>query len=63
MNDKVIIDIQKLKKDYGQGPERTEVLKGISVEIYRNDFTVIMGSSGSGKSTFLYCVSGVEWMG
>lgn len=60
MNSEVVIDINELKKDYQRGAEKTEVLKGITVEILDKDFTVIMGSSGSGKSTFLYCISGMD---
>lgn len=43
-------------KIYGE----TTVLQGISLELYRGDFTVIMGSSGSGKSTLLYVLSGMD---
>ena len=32
----------------------------MNVEIYKGDFTVIMGSSGVGKSTLLYCLSGMD---
>lgn len=57
MENKVIIEVKALRKDYQQG---TEVLKGITIEIFDKDFTVIMGNSGSGKSTFLYCISGMD---
>lgn len=40
--------------------EETKVLQGISLELYKDDFTVIMGPSGSGKSTLLYAVSGMD---
>lgn len=61
MSKKVILKVENLKKGYSmQHLEETLVLKGITVEIYEKDFTVIMGSSGSGKSTFLYCVSGMD---
>ena len=36
------------------------VLKGISLDIEDNDFVVILGASGSGKSTFLNVISGLE---
>lgn len=38
----------------------TTVLQGVSLEVYKGDFTVIMGASGSGKSTLLYALSGMD---
>jgi len=60
MEKQAIIKISNLKKNYKQGKDETQVLKEVNVTIYRNDFTIIMGNSGSGKSTFLYCVSGMD---
>lgn len=36
------------------------VLKNIDLELYKGDFTVIMGASGAGKSTLLYALSGMD---
>jgi putative ABC transport system ATP-binding protein len=36
------------------------VLKNLDIDIYENDFTVIMGASGAGKSTLLYALSGMD---
>jgi putative ABC transport system ATP-binding protein len=55
-----ILKINELKKNYSLQSEETPVLKGITTDIYEKDFTIIMGNSGSGKSTFLYCVSGMD---
>ena len=52
----IIFQGTNMVKTYGE----TTVLHGISLELYRGDFAVIMGSSGSGKSTFLYAVSGMD---
>lgn len=60
MERKIILKVKDLKKRYSLQAEDTFVLKGISVDVFEKDFTVIMGSSGSGKSTFLYCVSGMD---
>lgn len=49
-----------IKKSYGSGASRCEVLKGIDLEIEKGDFTVIVGASGSGKSTLLSVLSGLE---
>lgn len=35
-------------------------MQGISLELYKGNFTVIMGSSGSGKSPLLYVISGMN---
>ena len=47
---------KSLTKNFGG----TSVLQGIDVDIYAGDFTVIMGSSGTGKSTLLYGLSGMD---
>lgn len=49
-----------LKKSYGAGENRTEVIKGIDIKIYDGDFVAILGASGSGKSTLLNVLSGLE---
>ena len=50
------LDIKELHKTFGQN----EVLKGISLEAHKGDVVSIIGSSGSGKSTFLRCVNLLE---
>ena len=49
-----ILQGEKITKVFFQGKTETKVLDGIDIEIYENDFTVIMGPSGAGKSTLLY---------
>ncbi len=55
-----MIRIENLYKAYGNGSSKNEVLKGISLDIKDGDFMVILGASGSGKSTFLNVISGLE---
>lgn len=55
-----MINAIKLKKSYGIGENRTEVLKGIDIKISDGDFVAILGASGSGKSTLLNVLSGLE---
>ena len=55
-----MIKVNNVYKSYGSGDVKTTVLVGISVEIENGDFAVILGASGSGKSTFLNVVSGLE---
>lgn len=56
-----MIEVKEIKKAYGTGESRFQVLKGISIEIQDGEFTVILGASGSGKSTFLNVISGLEY--
>lgn len=49
-----------LKKSYGAGESRTEVIKSIDIKISDRDFVAILGASGSGKSTLLNVLSGLE---
>lgn len=55
-----MIDVREVTKSYGSGGNRYQVLKGISLKIEDGGFTVILGASGSGKSTFLNAISGLE---
>ena len=55
-----MIKVQDIIKSYGGGESRFQVLQGISLEMKDGDFVVILGASGSGKSTFLNVISGLE---
>ena len=55
-----MIAVSDITKSYGTGGNRVQVLKGIGLQIADGDFTVILGASGSGKSTFLNVISGLE---
>lgn len=55
-----MIRVQDIIKSYGSGESRFQVLQGISLEMKDGDFVVILGASGSGKSTFLNVISGLE---
>ena len=49
-----------LKKSYGEGSSRTEVLRGVRTGIEEGTICAILGPSGSGKSTLLNCIGGLE---
>ena len=53
---KNILQIEKLYKEF----DETVILKGIDFTVEAGEFVVIMGQSGSGKSTFLYNISGMD---
>ena len=55
-----MLKIKDIIKSYGSGESRFQVLQGISLEMKDGDFVVILGASGSGKSTFLNVISGLE---
>jgi putative ABC transport system ATP-binding protein len=50
---KAVIQVQDVHKYYDLGETRVHALRGVSVSIARGEFVTIMGSSGSGKSTFM----------
>jgi len=52
MND-IVIRTQGLKKDYVLGAETVRAVRGVDLEIRREEFVAVMGPSGSGKSTFM----------
>lgn len=54
------LKIHALKKHYGTGDARVDVLRGIDVELSPGEICVLLGPSGSGKSTFLNLVGGLE---
>ncbi len=53
MNTSSILELQNIKKSYFLGKQELPVLKGITMDIFRNDYVALMGPSGSGKSTLM----------
>lgn len=51
--EKVIIDIDDIRKRYIVGEQEVNALAGVNLKIYKNDYVAIMGPSGSGKSTLM----------
>src|SRR6187401_865097 len=49
----VIIRLEEIRKSYFMGSQAIPVLKGISLEIFKNEYVSLMGPSGSGKSTLM----------
>ncbi|HNF44588.1 MAG TPA: ABC transporter ATP-binding protein, partial [Ferruginibacter sp.] len=48
-----IIHLENIRKSYYLGKQELPVLKGISLDVYRNEYVALMGPSGSGKSTLM----------
>jgi len=49
----LVIDIENITKDYVMGEEIVRALRGVSLQIHRNEYIAVMGPSGSGKSTLM----------
>jgi len=49
----MVIDIENITKDYVMGEEIVRALRGVSLQIHRNEYIAVMGPSGSGKSTLM----------
>jgi putative ABC transport system ATP-binding protein len=48
-----IIQLENIQKSYIMGKQELKVLKGISLEVFKNEYVALMGPSGSGKSTLM----------
>lgn len=55
-----ILVTRGLTKIYGSGETRVQALNGIDLTVERGEFVAVVGSSGSGKSTFLHMVGGLD---
>ena len=56
----MFLEIQDLKKSFGQGEAKTEVLKGINFSVEKGEICVLLGPSGSGKSTLLNIIGVID---
>lgn len=54
------LELQNIKKSYGEGGSCIEVLKDISLGVEKGEFVVLLGPSGSGKSTLLNIIGGID---
>ena len=56
----MFLEIQQIKKHFGEGESRVDVLRGIDISIEKGEICVLLGPSGSGKSTLLNIIGGIE---
>ena len=56
----MFLEMKNIRKHYGEGENRVEVLKGIDIEIEKGEVCVLLGPSGSGKSTLLNIIGGID---
>ena len=56
----MFLEINDLKKSFGQGDSRVQVLRGIDLSVDKGEICVLLGPSGSGKSTLLNIIGGID---
>ena len=58
----VMISLRNVTKEFQSGEETLRVLNGINLDIYKNEFVVVLGESGCGKSTMMNIIGGMDQM-
>lgn len=58
--EKSFLEISRLKKSFGKGENRAEVLRGVEFSVNKGEICVLLGPSGSGKSTLLNIIGGID---
>ena len=56
----MFLEIRGIKKSFGTGDSRVNVLKGLDLDIEKGEFVVIVGPSGAGKTTVLNILGGMD---
>ena len=56
----MFLEIRNIKKSFGTGDSKVDVLKGLDLDIEKGEFCVLLGPSGSGKSTLLNIIGGIR---
>ncbi|MFI4969110.1 MAG: lipoprotein-releasing ABC transporter ATP-binding protein LolD [Lysobacterales bacterium] len=60
MNDGIVLRADKVAKTYQEGRLRTEVLREVNLDVRRGETVAIIGASGTGKSTLLHILGGLD---
>lgn len=56
----MFLEIEHLRKSFGEGDNKIEVIKGIDFEVEKGEVCVLLGPSGSGKTTLLNIIGGID---
>ncbi len=56
----MFLEINNIRKSFGEGDNVVEVLRGIDLSVEKGEFCVLLGPSGSGKSTLLNIIGGID---
>ncbi len=56
----MFLEVQGIRKSFGTGDSKVDVLKGLDLQIERGEICVLLGPSGSGKSTLLNIIGGID---
>ena len=56
----MFLELNQIKKSFGSGENRVQVLKGLDLAVEKGEFCVLLGPSGSGKSTLLNILGGID---
>ena len=57
----VLVNLSNITKDFPSGDSVLHVLRGINLEIYKNEFLVVLGESGCGKTTMMNIIGGMDF--
>lgn len=60
MSKNIAVRLEGISKSFVEGETKHQIFNDVSIDIYRNKFTVLLGKSGSGKSTLLNLISGLD---
>ena len=58
--EKKFLEVRNLKKSFGSGDTKQDVLRGLDFTVAKGEFCVLLGPSGSGKSTLLNILGGID---
>ena len=56
----MFLELNQIKKSFGSGENRVQVLKGIDLAVEKGEFCVVLGPSGAGKTTILNLLGGMD---
>ena len=58
----ILATLRNVTKEFPSGDGVLQVLKGINLDVYKNEFVVVLGESGCGKSTMMNIVGGMDFL-